>query len=139
MTIVFDAEVTRVEEAFALHSVRHILRAWTRDHKTSPKPGKIKIGFGNSILLNGKRVGGYYLHGARLMAVSSGRRWSLPSLYHELCHMNYAQFDVDHKHKKWSWWNNRAKVIDRELRHCWFSWWWQDFFCTKRKTWLKRN
>lgn len=142
IVVEFESEVTGSEEAFALYCVDYILTVWKKDHNVTPRSGVIRISHRPRVYWGQREIGippwsddpwftiknggqtalGFYIARYRLMYIVAGRWGTAPSLYHELCHMNFAPRDVKHVDKRWPRWRKRGRQIETTLRKKRYEW-----------------
>lgn len=64
--------------------------------------------------VSGISVVGVYLYPDAIV-VWRGDNYAVPALYHELCHLNFEPFDVNHTDERWPVWNQRGADVVSKL------------------------
>lgn len=116
LSVVWEDDATQEEVQQAHHAIKYITSKFFEDHHIKPDLLTVSLSTGFWIYLsNGRNATGAYYRKNRLIRVVLGRWNTLPSLYHELCHVYFAPVDVDHENPNWDEWNDRAYQINDEL------------------------
>jgi hypothetical protein len=70
---------------------------------------------GNPVDTNGFHVIGCYSDGRIVVWTGGDDIDTVPALYHELCHLNFAPNDVNHLDDRWKLWNARGQAVVQQI------------------------
>lgn len=137
LRVTYEHDVTRRTADFVPKAVKTTLNTWQRNNKTISRPALVSVTqypyiyinkrtyniFGLTLTTAGKKVlGAFFAAGdVDTIKVTAGRFDICGSLYHELCHLNFARKDPDHTDPRWDRWDEEAFELKWQLRSLWFQ------------------
>lgn len=122
MSIYMKYDVNEIETKLLLQSIRAQALIWRKTNKENIKPVDVYL-FRERSIPCGKRKGrfsGVFHLRDQDIHVVMGSKYSVPSLYHELCHLYLHQTplmaDTEHKDPRWKKWGQEQEALRQYIR-----------------------